>query len=201
MTQDKKQKHNFEVALNNEYSWFKPSNCERFDKNLLLRCHANADFSCPPHGHGQEQREQFVLWQPEHSVCFFRVWHVRVFGTYCLFLRVLASFPDCYGPKRALCMCESHVESLHLCCAGVTVYKGELFPLWSALSSRSAVIGLQSLSCIVVGWSAVSWIPPSTTSMWLCLHWVQSSMFCWKTEIFPQMSLLPPHCLLKLIFY
>lgn len=49
--------------------------------------------------------------------------------------------------------------------------------------------------------AAVSWIPPSTTSMWLCLHWVQSSMFRWKTEIFPQMSLLPPHCLLKLIFY
>lgn len=30
----RKTKNNFEVALNNEDPWFKPSNCERFDKNL-----------------------------------------------------------------------------------------------------------------------------------------------------------------------
>lgn len=38
--------------------------------------------------------------------------------------------------------------------------------------------------------AAVSWIPPlyRTASVWLCLHWVQSSMFRWKMEVFPQTS-------------
>lgn len=36
------------------------------------------------------------------------------------------------GPQRALSMCESHVESRSVCAVQrVTVYKGELFPLWS----------------------------------------------------------------------
>ncbi len=37
---------------------------------------------------------------------------MHVFGRYSLFFRVLASFPNCFGPERALCMCESHVKSL-----------------------------------------------------------------------------------------
>lgn len=49
-------------------------------------------------------------------------------------------------------MCESHVKCLRLCCAGVTVYKGELVPLWSAMSPGSAAIGAHNFSCFLIGW-------------------------------------------------
>lgn len=133
---------------------------------MLLCCRANADSPCPPRGHGREQREQFVMSVfSELGVC------VCAFGTYRLFFTVLAYFPNRYRPKRALCMCESHVESLRPCCAGVTVYKGKLFPLWFVIDPGFLLIGPKSFSCTPVGWQLfpVSHPQYETVSMLLCL--------------------------------
>lgn len=46
---------------------------------------------------------------------------VSVIGTYCLLLRVMASFPNSYRPRRGLYMCESHVLSLSALCRGYSV--------------------------------------------------------------------------------
>lgn len=56
------------------WSWdprFKSCDCEQTERNLFSRCRANVDFSRPPLGHGQEQREHFISWGPEHSVSVF----------------------------------------------------------------------------------------------------------------------------------
>ena len=55
--------------------------------------------------------------------------------------------------------------SLHPCCAGVTVYKGERFPLWSIVSCL-AVIGQHSFSSVLVGWQPFPGSRPPTN----CQH-------------------------------
>lgn len=85
-----------------------------------------------------------------------------IFGGVCLECTVclfLGSFPICYRLKRALYLYMSHVECQY--CAGVTVSKGELYPLCSALSSHSPLIGPCRFSCVPTGWPTISWIAPT----------------------------------------
>lgn len=84
----------------------------------------------------------------EHTVCVWGSWH--------LFQIVLV--------PREHCACVSHMSCL--CCGGVTMYKGELFPLWSIIRLDSAVIGQQSFSCALVGW----WLFPASRPASNCQH-------------------------------
>lgn len=105
----------------------------------------------------------------EHSVCFLESGMCACFVICCLFLRVSAYFQ--IGPKRALCMCESHVECLHaVLCRGYGV-QGWALPSLVHCKFR--------LAC---HWSTVSavfllagrcFLDPAfyhTVSMWHCLH-------------------------------
>lgn len=114
-----------------------------------------------------KNRENSLFHGSLSAVCFlfffFRVWHVRMClehtvcfsGSWRLFQIVLV--------PREHCACVSHMSNLSpsvLRCAGVTMYKGERFPLVAplqVLTLLSLVGGVSAESCWL---AAVSWIPP-----------------------------------------
>lgn len=88
----------------------------------------------------------------EHTVCFF-CWGLGVFSK--LF----------WSRESTVHVWVTCRIFLHPCCAGVTVYKGELFPLWSVISCPT-VIGQQIFSCVLVGWQPLPGSRPPTN----CQH-------------------------------
>ena len=96
----------------------------------------------------------------------------------------LASFPNRYHPRRALCMCESHVRSLsRLRCAGVTVYKGELFPLWLQLQTLHSLVNKVLTLPLLAG--TLFPLDPALgpSCMWLCFiefSWLTQLTASWK---------------------
>lgn len=138
---DKKQKSCFEVTLNNEGPWFEPSDCEQCDKNLhysvavLVQIFHALLMLMGKNTENSLSRDSlsavlflfiyfFLVWHVcmclEHTVCFSGSW--RLFQ--------IVSVP------REHCACVSHMSNLSpsvLRCAGVTMYKGERFPLFVPL--------------------------------------------------------------------
>lgn len=119
------------------------------------------------------QRTVFLV--VARAQCVFLTRDECVFGTYRLFLKVLASFLNCYCPIGALHMCESHVESLcavqGLWCTRVSA------PLFRLLHFQILLSLVQRVSAVflLVGSCFLDPALSRTVSMWLCLHWVQSS--------------------------
>lgn len=133
------------------------------------------------------QRPFFFSFFAVCHVCLCLEHTVRFWGSWRVFRMVLV--------PREHCACvESHVDPLRLCCAGVMVYKGELFPLWSRRSLDCAVIGRQRFSCVPVGWLL---IPGSCLSIRLqtCDYvYIESKVHCLAGGLSSNAS--PPSCVL-----
>lgn len=175
----------FEGALNSADPWFKPSNCEQFNKNLLAVSGTN-----------REKTIYLVAAWAQSLAC------ARV-------CNILSMFEGLGVLSRLLLTQESVVHVWVTCricpfvlCKGYSVqgyalpslvlYKFRLCCQWSA--------EFQLYSCWL---AAVSWIPPSTKLPARNLVYIQAKVPCFagRQRFFPQMSLLPSHFLLKLIFY
>lgn len=106
----------------------------------------------------------FSSWswaQPENNLSFIlKVCHVRVFLTCCLVFKGLGVFSKLLSSQESIVHVWVTCRILLLCCAGVTVYKGELDPLWSLGSPHSALIGLHGLSFSPIGWCLLPGFSP-----------------------------------------
>lgn len=122
-----------------------------------------------------------VCLRLEHTVCFWGSWRV---------------FQIVLVPREHCACVESHVYPLRLCCAGVMVNKGELFPLWSLRKftlRRHWTAEFQLGSCWLV---ADSWILPRDRVRKHVTVFTLSPKFTVELEDFPRTPLLLPVCCL-----
>lgn len=129
----------------------------------------------------------------EHTVCFSGSWR--------LFQIVLV--------PREHCACVSHMSNLSpsvLRCAGVTMYKGEHFPLVAPLEVLTLLSLVGRVSAETCWLAAVSWIPPSIILPTRDFVYIESKVPCFAGRFrffssnvppplsFPQTYLLLANC-------